>query len=397
MNLLMYCPQSQCGMGVILRPLQWRWSNNAGDELLECLTCGYATVYRVRTGQCEPRPGQPRDEWQPPVGWPRPRRVDAAAESSLTPIVKAVPASPSQHDPAQPGAELATDAGAATPLETPRNQEPSEDPENRQASDGSEGIAQQTRGGAPGNASSDLAAETPHQPLRPTGTVEAGNNSRSTARPGGDDRRPESVDGMRRPNGTGDARDPVRDRQGGRRSRAAVTAADVRRVLAKGIDELRANPDLDPVRRARALAQLVREHRCAIELQFHRAPEAQRGPLLDYAEKVWGVVGRVLAEEIEKLRANPDLDPVRRTPAVARLAREQLRWIELDSRGASEAQRGPGFDLVAMLKQALEEAAPELERRKQLYWRERLDAERAEMSVDEPRAASAEILHPDVR
>src|SRR5712692_9982573 len=207
-NPLICCPQ--CSMGVILRPLQWRWSNNAGDELLECLTCGYATVYGVRTGQCEPRPGQPRDEWQPPVGWPRPRRVDATAESSLTHIVEAVPASPSQHDPAQPGAELATDAGAATPLETPRNQELSEDPENRQASDGSEGIAQQTRGGAPGNASSDLAAETPHQLLRPTGSVEAGNNSRSTARPGGDDRRPESVDGVRRPNGTGDARDPVR-------------------------------------------------------------------------------------------------------------------------------------------------------------------------------------------
>lgn len=44
------------------------------------------------------------------------------------------------------------------------------------------------------------------------------------------------------------------------------TAADVRRLLAAQITQLTANPDLDPLRKARQLAQLARVTLRAIEL-----------------------------------------------------------------------------------------------------------------------------------
>jgi hypothetical protein len=45
------------------------------------------------------------------------------------------------------------------------------------------------------------------------------------------------------------------------------TPADVRRVLATEIESVAANPDLDPVRKARILAQLARAALRAMELE----------------------------------------------------------------------------------------------------------------------------------
>jgi hypothetical protein len=63
-----------------------------------------------------------------------------------------------------------------------------------------------------------------------------------------------------------DAPDPTRKEQGGRRGRAVETAADVRQVLAEAIDNMRTNPDLDPLRKGRVLAQLASAALRAIEM-----------------------------------------------------------------------------------------------------------------------------------
>ncbi len=57
------------------------------------------------------------------------------------------------------------------------------------------------------------------------------------------------------------ARDSVGPRQ------HVQTPADVRRVLATEIESVAANPDLDPVRKARILAQLARAALRAMELE----------------------------------------------------------------------------------------------------------------------------------
>ena len=124
-------------------------------------------------------------------------------------------------------------------------------------------------------------------------------------------------------------------------------------------------------------------HEALQAIDSRLAAETQRGLSLDHPamverEQTIADLQRVLAEEMEKLRANPDLDPVRKARAGARLAREARRAIELQSRLVADAQRGPLFDFAAMLEQVWEEAQPELERKKR-------DAERsAEMSADEP-------------
>jgi hypothetical protein len=70
-----------------------------------------------------------------------------------------------------------------------------------------------------------------------------------------------------RPRSAGnDARDPARNGQGGPRGDAVLTAADVRRVLTGEIESLRTNPDLDPLRRAGMIAQLASVALRAIEL-----------------------------------------------------------------------------------------------------------------------------------
>ena len=71
---------------------------------------------------------------------------------------------------------------------------------------------------------------------------------------------------MRLRNASDDARDPARNGQDGPRGHAVLTATDVRRVLAQEIEHVRTNPDLDPLRKAGLLAQLARVALRAIEL-----------------------------------------------------------------------------------------------------------------------------------
>ncbi len=69
------------------------------------------------------------------------------------------------------------------------------------------------------------------------------------------------------PQNSGDrARDRARDHHDGARGRAVQTATDVRRVIAEEIAHVTANADLDPVQRARVVAQLARVALRAIEL-----------------------------------------------------------------------------------------------------------------------------------
>ena len=147
----------------------------------------------------------------------------------------------------------------------------------------------------------------------------------------------------------------------------------MRQMLEEG-EKLRANPDLDPVRKGRVLAQFAREALYAIERDSRSAVDTRLQAIAD----VW----QMLEEERKTLRANPDLDPVRRARALAEFMREARRAIEVHKRLVAEIHRG--FNLAAVLEEALAEAKPEIERRKQRYLRDQRDAERAEMSTDEP-------------
>ena len=64
----------------------------------------------------------------------------------------------------------------------------------------------------------------------------------------------------------GDALDPGRNEQNERRGRAVKTAADVRQMLAEEIENVRTNADLDPLRKGRVLAQLASAALRAIEM-----------------------------------------------------------------------------------------------------------------------------------
>lgn len=64
----------------------------------------------------------------------------------------------------------------------------------------------------------------------------------------------------------GDAPDPGRNEQNEQRGRAVETAADVRQVLAEEIENVRTNPDLDPLEKGRLIAQLAIAALRAIEM-----------------------------------------------------------------------------------------------------------------------------------
>jgi len=197
------------------------------------------------------------------------------------------------------------------------------------------------------------------RPPKPRRTLEGGHTGSPSMRTG---RRRDRA----RPSG-----DLVHHGKDGARDRGVQTVTEVHLVWVEEIRTLLANADLDPVQRARTIAQLQRVLLRAGELQSRRVADAPPGPHFDLA-----------AKEIEKLRANADLDPVQRARTIAQLARVQLRALEQQ---IAEARRGPGpdFDYAAMLEEIWEELGPELERRRRAY-RETLDAERAEMSADKP-------------
>jgi hypothetical protein len=342
-----YCPM--CGMGALRWPLQWFWSNHAGDELLGCRICGYETVYRIRTGQCEPRPGSPSEGWLPPLGWSPPRRSDPAgppAENSTPPA----------------GAELGTEAHAATFTETAENHE------DRRACEGlGAKVAQPTQSFAPNNAATECATdEIDREPNAPTNVEEMRTEPTPT--------RAQAHHLMALDQEYGiDADEARRDGQDRPRGQAGQTIAFVRQIL-EDAEALRANPDLDPVRKGRALTQFARQ---AIDM-------LEQNRRLDVQTR-WQAISamqQMLHEEREKLRANPDLDPLQRTRALAELMREDRRAIEAYDRLVAQANRD--FDLVTVLEEALKEAQPEIDRRRRQLLSDPGDAEGAEMSANEP-------------
>jgi hypothetical protein len=172
-----------------------------------------------------------------------------------------------------------------------------------------------------------------------------------------------------------------RDGQGQPRGEFVQAFVDRHPVLSEQIRALRTDPDLDPVRRARAIAQLA-----AALLMLAEQSEKQR---VDPSVQELGImdqftasVHRVLAEQIETLRTNPDVDPEKKARAIARLDREGRRLRRLHFRWVTEAQRGQDFDFGAMLEEIWKENQPELERKKRQLLGERIDEEGAEAAAD---------------
>jgi hypothetical protein len=127
---------------------------------------------------------------------------------------------------------------------------------------------------------------------------------------------------------------------------------------------LHANPDLDPIRKAHAIAQLASPLAVFLE-QLDKKQAADHGFAVRTAsafDKLISIAHEVLAQQVEALRANPDLDPTKKARAIARLAREELRLRALHFRRAAKAP--PRFNLAAFLEEAWKEAQPEIERKK---------------------------------
>jgi len=168
-----------------------------------------------------------------------------------------------------------------------------------------------------------------------------------------------------------------RDRQGQPRGELVQAVVDCHPVLSEQIRALRTDPDLDPVRRAHAIAQLT-----AALLMLAEQSEKQRVdpsvPKPGIMGEVTAAVHWVLAEQMETLRANPDVDPEKRARAIARLDREERRLRRLHFRWVTQAQRGQDFDFGAML----EEIWKETERKKRQLLGERIDEEGAEATAD---------------
>jgi hypothetical protein len=155
-------------------------------------------------------------------------------------------------------------------------------------------------------------------------------------------------------------------------------------ILTEQINELMADSDLDPIRRARALAQLAASEHWVLGVYIDTltaSPNPDRAEQAQAIRQCGAQVQQVLAQEIETLRANADVDPIRKARTLARLARVSLRLADVHHRLGAEALRG--FDLVAALEEAHKEAQPEIERRKR-YWFEKSEEALAETSADAP-------------
>jgi hypothetical protein len=63
---LLSCPSIACRRNAFRVFLYDVRQNAAGDQLLTCLSCGYEAVFRAGSGQFEPRPGRPVQDWRPP-------------------------------------------------------------------------------------------------------------------------------------------------------------------------------------------------------------------------------------------------------------------------------------------------------------------------------------------
>jgi len=155
------------------------------------------------------------------------------------------------------------------------------------------------------------------------------------------------------------------------------------------IAELHADPDLDPIRKAHAIAQLAANLPVLVEqLDKKRAADQDLAVRTAGAiDKLLSYVHEVFAELVEALRANPDLDPIKKARAIARLASEELRLRALNlRRRATEAL--PRFDLVAVLEEALKENQRKIEREKAELLARGSEEALAETSADAPNGPS---------
>ena len=156
----------------------------------------------------------------------------------------------------------------------------------------------------------------------------------------------------------------------------------IHHVLTEQLEELRAHPDRDPVRKAQAIAQLAAGVRVLAEqtAQIEKQPmyPGRDMPNVGVIDQLIADVHRVLAEQIAMLRAHADLDQIKKSRAITRLASEELRLRALHSRRVAEAIHS--FDFAAMLEEALKEAQPRIE---ELQRRARSQEARAENSADE--------------
>jgi hypothetical protein len=164
-----------------------------------------------------------------------------------------------------------------------------------------------------------------------------------------------------------------RDGQDGQLGQAEQNIAFVRQIL-EDAEALRANPDLDPVRKARALTQFAAQ----------AIPTIERNGSLGAQTKCQAIAAmrRMLHEERENLRANPDVDPIRRIRVLAEFMREDRRATEMHDRLVAEMHEG--FDFAAMLEEIWKEVQPEIERKRRQLLSDQGDAEGAEMSANKP-------------
>jgi hypothetical protein len=94
----------------------------------------------------------------------------------------------------------------------------------------------------------------------------------------------------------------------------------------------------------------------------------------------------VFAEQVEALSANPDLDPIKKAGAIARVASEELRLRALRFRRAAEARLL--FDYGALLEEVIKEVQPQIERKKAALLARESEEALAETSADESNGPS---------
>ena len=155
-------------------------------------------------------------------------------------------------------------------------------------------------------------------------------------------------------------------------------------VLTEQLEELRAHPDRDPVRKAQAIAQLaagvrvLAEQAAKIEKQpIYPKRHMQNGGVID---QLIADVHRVLAEQIGLLRAHADLDQLKKARVITRLASEEIRL-----RALASCRALANFDLVAVLNEGLKRAERIIEEKQRLA---RIQEALAENSSDQSDARS---------
>ncbi len=169
------CPRCRVGpFRVFLASIR---PNHAGDEYFECLGCGYEAIYRVRTGQFEPCPWGSADGWQPPLVF---TLAGPLSQKSLTvsDTQTAAPACPPEEEATRPArGELAGNPEIETCTEDSGLQTTPKERKDDTGHANTEGVEPQTHGVAPGDASTDPAADALQHPPESRTTGEGSNSS----------------------------------------------------------------------------------------------------------------------------------------------------------------------------------------------------------------------------